>query len=244
VFEVIPAIDLKGGRCVRLVQGDFDRATDFGGDPVATARRWEAAGARRIHMVDLDGAREGGPRQLQLLADVVKSVEVPVQLGGGMRTLADVEAAFEYGLDRVIIGTAILEHPEVLDAALERFGERVVAGVDARVGRVAARGWADTSDVDAYRLAQALERRGVRTIVYTDIASDGMLLGPNLEAMRRMVEAAPSVGVIASGGVTEIGDLLRLRDLGARGAIVGKALYTGAIDLREAITRMDRGPAC
>jgi phosphoribosylformimino-5-aminoimidazole carboxamide ribotide isomerase len=244
VFEVIPAIDVKGGRCVRLVQGDFDRATDFGGDPVATARRWEAGGARRIHVVDLDGARAGRPCQLRLVADVVKRVGVPVQLGGGVRTLADVEAALESGLDRVIIGTAILEHPEVLDAALERFGERVVAGVDARDGRVAARAWADTSDVDAYQLAHALERRGVRTIVYTDIASDGMLLGPNLEAMRKMVEAAPTVEVIASGGVAEIGDLERLRNLGASGAIVGKALYTGAIDLCQAITRMGRGSAC
>ncbi len=244
MFEVIPAIDLQGGRCVRLVQGDFGQATDFGGDPPSVAKRWEAAGARRIHVVDLDGAREGGPRQLPLVAEVAKAVAAPVQLGGGMRTLAHVEAATEAGVDRVIIGTAALEEPELVEAALARFGPRVAVGIDARDGRVAVRGWVETSDLDAYRVARDLAGRGVGTIVYTDIGRDGMLAGPNLEAMRRMVEAVPSVTVIASGGVTEIDDLERLREAGARGAIVGKAIYTGAIDLRAAISRMDGAPAC
>jgi phosphoribosylformimino-5-aminoimidazole carboxamide ribotide isomerase len=235
VFEVIPAIDLQGGRCVRLVQGDFDQATIYGDDPPGMARRWEAAGASRIHVVDLDGAKAGGPRQLDVVAEIVKAVGVPVQLGGGMRTIADVEAALAAGVDRVIVGTKAIEEPDFVDAALRMFGPRVGVGIDARDGRVAVRGWVDVSDVDALDLARDMARRGVRTIVYTDIARDGMLSGPNLEAMRRMAEAVPELGVIASGGVGAPGDILALATTGTVGVIVGKALYAGTVDLAEAI---------
>ena len=235
MFEIIPAIDLQGGRCVRLIQGDFDQSTDYGDDPPGTARRWEAAGASRIHVVDLDGAKEGGPRQLPVVAQIVTAVSVPVQLGGGMRTLEDIEAALEVGVDRVIVGTKAIEDPSFIDTALARFGQRVGIGIDARDGRVAVRGWVDVSNVDALDLARSMSERGVRTIVYTDIARDGMLIGPNLDAMRRMAEAVPNVTVIASGGVGALGDVLELAHTGTVGVIVGKAIYTGNVDLAEAI---------
>jgi phosphoribosylformimino-5-aminoimidazole carboxamide ribotide isomerase len=235
VFEVIPAIDLQGGRCVRLVQGDFERSTVYGDDPPSMARRWESAGASRIHVVDLDGAKAGGPRQLATVAEIVKAVRVPVQLGGGLRTVEDVEAALAVGVDRIIVGTRAVVAPEFVDEALARFGERVGIGIDARDGRVAVRGWVDVSDVDALDLARSMAGRGVKTIVYTDIGRDGMLIGPNVEAMRRMAEAVPGVGVIASGGVAQLSDVLELASTGTVGVIVGKAIYTGNVDLAEAI---------
>lgn len=235
VFEIIPAIDLQGGRCVRLIQGDFDQATVYGDDPPGIARRWQAAGARRIHVVDLDGAKEGGPRQLPVVAEIVRAVDVPVQLGGGMRTVEDIEAALAVGVDRVMVGTRAIEDPSFVDTALARFGQRIGIGIDARDGRVAVRGWVDVSDVDALDLARSMSERGVRTIVYTDIARDGMLTGPNVEAMRRMAEAVPEVAVIASGGVGALGDVLELAETGTVGVIVGKAIYTGHVDLAEAM---------
>jgi phosphoribosylformimino-5-aminoimidazole carboxamide ribotide isomerase len=235
VFEIIPAIDLQGGRCVRLVQGDFDQSTVYGDDPPGTARRWQAAGASRIHIVDLDGAKEGGPRQLAVVREIVKAVSVPVQLGGGLRTLDHIAAALDAGVDRVMVGTKAIEDPSFVDAALARFGERVGIGIDARDGRVAVRGWVDVSDVDALDLARQMESRGVRTIVYTDISRDGMLTGPNVEAMRKMAEAVPTVGVIASGGVGQPRDILDLAETGTVGVIVGKAIYTGNVDLAAAI---------
>jgi len=236
VFEVIPAIDLQGGRCVRLVQGDFERSTVYGDDPSSMARRWEGSGAGRIHVVDLDGAKEGGPRQLATVAEIVKAVRVPVQLGGGLRTVEDIEAALALGVDRVMVGTRAIEAPEFVDEALARFGARLGIGIDARDGRVAVRGWVDVSDVDALDLARSMAERGIKTIVYTDIGRDGMLIGPNVEAMRRMAEAVPEVGVIASGGVAQLADILELAQTGTVGVIVGKAVYTGNVDLAEAIS--------
>ncbi|MCC6175152.1 MAG: 1-(5-phosphoribosyl)-5-[(5-phosphoribosylamino)methylideneamino]imidazole-4-carboxamide isomerase [Chloroflexi bacterium] len=239
MFEVIPAIDLQGGRCVRLVQGDFDRSTTYGDDPPAMARRWEASEARRIHVVDLDGAQAGAPLQLGVVKRIVEAVRVPVQLGGGLRTLADLEAAFAVGVARAILGTAALDDPSLLDVALARFGERIVVGIDARDGQVAVRGWQDVSGTDALDFARSVARRGARAIVYTDIARDGMLSGPNHSAMRRMAAAVPGVDVIASGGVGRLDDVLSLLDTGVRGVIVGKAIYTGALDLAEAVRRVD-----
>ena len=235
MFEVIPAIDLKGGQAVRLVQGDFDQATVFGDDPPAVARRWAEAGAARLHVVDLDGSIAGAPAQLEVVRAIVAAVEIPVQLGGGLRSIEHVVAAMEAGVERVILGTAAVEDPALLDAALARFGERIVGGIDARDGKVAVRGWVDTSEKDALELARDLADRGLKTLVYTDIQRDGMLQGANVEAMARMVEAVPGVKVIASGGVTDLGDLVALAEAGAAGAIVGKALYTGALDLELAI---------
>ena len=234
-FQVIPAIDLQGGCAVRLVQGDFDRSTVYGDDPPAVARRWQSEGADRIHVVDLDGARAGRPIQLDVVRAIARAVDVPLQLGGGPRTMADLEAMFEAGVERAILGTAALEDPALVDAAIQRFGRQIAVGIDARDGRVAVRGWADVSDTDALAFARQLAGRGVQTVIYTDIARDGMLQGPNLDAMSRMVAAVPEIAVIASGGVSTLDDLLALARTGAHGAIVGKALYTGAVSLRAAV---------
>jgi phosphoribosylformimino-5-aminoimidazole carboxamide ribotide isomerase len=239
VFDVIPAIDLRDGRCVQLAQGDFARSTVFGDDPPAMARRWAAAGAARIHVVDLDGSKAGAPVQLPVIQQIAAAVDVPLQLGGGIRTLANIEDAFAAGVQRVILGTAALEDPAFLDAALARFGERIVVGIDARDGRVAVRAWADVSSTDALDLARSVKSRGCHTIVYTDISRDGMLSGPNLDAMRRMVDAVPTVNVIASGGVGKLDDVLALVGTGAVGVITGTAIYTGAVDLAEAIVRAE-----
>ncbi len=238
MFEVIPAIDLQAGRCVRLVQGDFQRSTVFGDDPVGMAQGWESAGATRIHLVDLDGARQGHPTQLQVVGAIARAVGVPIQLGGGLRTLADVERAFEAGVDRAIVGTAALEDRVQLEACLARYAGRIAVGIDAREDRVAVRGWLDVSSTDALAFASSLAALGVRTIVFTDIGRDGMLGAPNLAAVRGMVEAVPEVDVIASGGVGGLNDLIELSQIGARGAIVGRALYTGAVDLGTAITAL------
>ena len=238
MFEVIPAIDLKDGRCVRLVQGDFQRQTVFGDDPAGVAVGWESAGAERIHVVDLDGARGGKPVQLDAIKAIASAVRIPVQLGGGLRRLEDVEAAFHAGVDRVVLGTAALEDPGFLATALERHGERIAVGIDARDGRVAVRAWQTVADADAYSFAAQLASDGVRTMIYTDIGKDGTLEGPNLAAVQRMITTVPSVHMIASGGVRSIDDLFALRDAGARGVIVGRALYTGDVDLSAAISAM------
>ena len=238
MFEVIPAIDLRDGRCVQLAQGDFGRSTVFGDDPPAMARRWAAAGATRLHVVDLDGSKAGAPVHLSVIERIAAAVDLPVQLGGGIRSLANVTDAFAAGVQRVILGTAALEDPAFLNSALEQFGERIVVGIDARDGRVAVRAWADVSGTDALELAQSVAMRGCRTIVYTDISRDGMLAGPNIEAMRRMAEAVPNVAVIASGGVSKLDDVLALVETGCVGVITGTAIYTGAVDLAEAIEQV------
>ena len=243
MFEVVPAIDLQDGRCVRLVQGDFARATVFDDDPVAVARGWAAAGATRIHVVDLDGARVGRPVQLDVVRRVASAVEVPVQLGGGLRAAADLDAALAAGVDRVVLGTAALEDAALLNTAIERYDGQVAVGVDARDGRVAVRGWLDVSDQDALTFARTLARHGVRTIITTNIARDGMLVGPDVAGVAAMVAAVPDVEVVASGGVASLADLVDLSRTGARAAIVGKALYTGAVDLREAIATVSHGSA-
>ena len=238
MFEVIPAIDLKDGRCVRLVQGDFERQTVFGDDPAGVAVGWESAGAERIHVVDLDGARGGKPVQLDAIKAIASAVRIPVQLGGGLRRLEDVEAAFHAGVDRVVLGTAAVEDPGFLATALERHGERIAVGIDARDGRVAVRAWQTVADADAYSFAAQLASDGVRTMIYTDIGKDGTLDGPNLAAVQWMITTVPSVHMIASGGVRSVDDLFALRDVGARGVIVGRALYTGDVDLGAAISAM------
>jgi phosphoribosylformimino-5-aminoimidazole carboxamide ribotide isomerase len=235
LFDVIPAIDLQDGRCVRLIQGDFAKATVFGEDPVRIARGWAEAGATRIHVVDLDAARTGQPMQLDIVREIARALSVPVQLGGGLRSLAALEAAFAAGVDRAILGTAALEDTNLLDVALEHYPEQIAVGVDARNGRVAVRGWLDLSDRSSLAFARALERRGVQTIIWTNIARDGMLNGPDAAGVAQMVAAVPRVDVIASGGVSKLSDVLDLIDTGARGAIVGKALYTGDLDLAEAV---------
>ena len=233
-MEVIPAIDLKGGRCVRLLQGDFDKETVFSTDPGAVARGWEQAGAPRIHVVDLEGAASGRPENAGAVARILGSVDIPVQLGGGVRNMETLEGWLDKGIQRVVLGTAAVEDPDFLREALRRFGESVVVGIDARDGRVAASGWKRTTEVDAIELIERMKGFGVRRIIYTDISRDGMLSGPNLESVRQVVSKA-GIPVIASGGVSTIEHLKSLRELGVEGAIVGRALYTGDVNLTEAI---------
>ncbi len=235
-FEILPAIDLRGGRCVRLLQGDYARETVFGDDPAAMARRWTAAGARRLHVVDLDGARLGRPENLPVVRQIAAAVSLPVQLGGGIRDRAAVLAAFDAGVQRVILGTTLVTgDPAATDALLGEFEERIVVGVDARDGRVAVQGWTEMTDRDPVALARDLELRGARRLVYTDIASDGTLTGPNLDGIRRMLEAL-TIPVIAAGGVSSAADVRRLAELeplGLEGVIIGQALYTGAVRLED-----------
>lgn len=235
---VIPAIDLRAGRCVRLVQGRKEEETVFADDPAAVAAGFAAQGAERLHVVDLDGAFEGLPKNRASLEAIVAAVPgVEVQTGGGIRTLAAIEQVLELGVARVILGTVALQHPELVRQACERFGpERIIVGIDARGGKVAVKGWVEEADADAFELALAMKEMGVREIVFTDIARDGTLTGPNFESLERML--ATGLSVIASGGVASVDDLVALARYSGRGlagAIVGKALYTQRVRLDEAI---------
>jgi phosphoribosylformimino-5-aminoimidazole carboxamide ribotide isomerase len=237
LMEIIPAIDLLGGACVRLHQGDYGQVTRFNEDPVAQAMSWQSQGARRLHLVDLDGAKTGEPVNDSVVRAITAALSIPVQLGGGVRSRERAEALLACGLDRVILGTAALENPELVNELARRHPGRIVVGIDARNGQVATRGWLETSDREATSLAAALSSTGIAAIISTDIATDGTLKGPNLEALRAMATAS-AVPVIASGGVGCMADLLALlalEPLGISGVIVGRALYDERIDLAEAI---------
>ena len=235
---VIPAIDLKHGQCVRLLQGRKSDVTVYNDDPVAVAKEFASAGAKMIHVVDLDGAFSGaGSANRAVVKSIVAAVDVPVEFGGGVRTLQDVEELCEAGVARVVLGTIAAEAPELLKNFVAGFGARICVGIDARDGRVMTRGWEATSTVMAVELARAVAACGVERIVYTDIARDGMLVGPNIEQTLALVRAA-DVNVTASGGVSSLEDIGRLRDAGEPrldSVIVGKALYEGKFKLEEAI---------
>lgn len=235
---VLPAIDLKDGNCVRLVQGRADRETVYERDPAAVARRFQADGARMLHLVDLDGAFSGQTANLEAIQAVRAAVTIPIELGGGMRTLEDVERMLGLGIDSVIVGTMAVRHPEVLQAALARFGGACVQlGVDAREGKVAVHGWEEGTALDAVAFARDWREKGVERVIFTDIARDGMMGGPNLEATRAFAEGA-GVKVTASGGVSTPADLAALAALepfGVDRAIVGKALYEGTVTLSEVV---------
>jgi phosphoribosylformimino-5-aminoimidazole carboxamide ribotide isomerase len=233
-FEIIPAIDLRGGRPVRLYQGDYARETVYGDDPVAVARAWAAGGASRLHVVDLDGARAGTPAHLAILAAIAAALTIPVEFGGGIRTRAGAEAALAAGAERVIVGTAAIENPALARELAAALGPRLVLGVDARDGLVATRGWLSGSGVAATELVAEAAGWGVQRVIFTDIGRDGTLTEPNYASLAAVI-AASAVPVIASGGVAQVEHLRRLRALGAEGAIVGKALYDGAFRLEEAL---------
>jgi phosphoribosylformimino-5-aminoimidazole carboxamide ribotide isomerase len=238
-LEIIPAIDIRGGHCVRLDQGDFARETVFGDDPVAMAVRWQDAGASRIHAVDLDGARDGRPVNGEVIRAILSTVSVPVQVGGGIRDIAAADSYLRAGADRVAFGTAAVKDQTTLINAVSLFRERIIVGVDARDDMVATEGWLQSSELRALDLVQQLSEFGVSRIYYTDISRDGLLSGPNFAAVHEIVEHAaglPSpMAVIASGGVSTIEHIQRLKLIGVEGAIVGKALYTGDLDLAEAL---------
>ncbi|MCS7276107.1 MAG: 1-(5-phosphoribosyl)-5-[(5-phosphoribosylamino)methylideneamino]imidazole-4-carboxamide isomerase [Dehalococcoidia bacterium] len=241
-MEVIPAIDIVGGRCVRLLQGDYSRQTVYDDDPTAVARRFQAAGAARLHVVDLDGAKEGRPVGRPYVEAVLKAVSVPVQVGGGIRNLDDLSAYLEAGAYRCVLGTAAVEDEAFLEEALARFPERVAVAVDAREGRVATRGWLQEAAVSPVELLERLLGLGARCVIYTDVLRDGTLSRPNLAAIARLLERAkgkaPGVEFICAGGISSLDDLLALARLGVDGAIVGRALYTGDLDLREALAAL------
>jgi len=242
-MDVIPAIDLLEGRCVRLYQGDYARSQVFDENPVAVARQWVEQGAARLHLVDLDGARTGQPINLKTIAAIVQAVEIPVQVGGGVRDRQRAEDLLARGVAQVILGTVAIEQPQLVAQLCQELPGKIVVGIDARDGRVATRGWLNMSEVAAVTLAQQVARQGPAAIIYTDIQRDGTLEGPNLDALRELA-AAVSVPVIASGGVSSISDLLSLLALepqGVSGVIVGRALYTGDISLTEALRAVGPG---
>jgi phosphoribosylformimino-5-aminoimidazole carboxamide ribotide isomerase len=230
---VIPAIDLRDGKCVRLTQGDYDRETVFDDDPVAVARRWQDAGASWLHLVDLEGARDGHPRQRDTIAAIVTALDIPVQVGGGIRTLTHASDLLDAGVRRIVLGTAAVTNPELVKDVIEAWGaDRVVVGVDARGGMVATQGWVETSSVQAFDLIARMADVGVQRVVYTDIERDGMLTSPNFEAIGGA--AGLGVAIIASGGVSSVDDLQRLATItGVEAAIVGRALYTGDVVLES-----------
>ncbi len=234
-MEVIPAIDLLDGKCVRLLQGDYAQKRVFDDDPVAVAHRWVSAGASRLHVVDLDGARDGERANAQAVRSVVEAVEVPVQLGGGIRTADDAAALLELGVDRVIFGTAAVTAPGEVESAVSRLGaDHVVVGVDARDGRVQTRGWTETSELEALDLIKQMAAIGVRRFMYTDTSRDGTLSHPNFDAIGSIVQSV-SYPIVAAGGVASIDDLIQLSRLGAEAAVTGVAIYSGALDLERAI---------
>jgi phosphoribosylformimino-5-aminoimidazole carboxamide ribotide isomerase len=230
---IIPAIDLKGGRCVRLRQGRADAETVYSDDPVDTAKRWQSEGARWLHVVDLDGAFEGRPAHLDAVRRIAGAVAAPIELGGGIRTDEDVARVLDAGVARAIIGTRAFSDPEGLGALVERFGERIAVGIDARDGFVQVKGWVETTRTRALDLARRADALGVATLIYTDTATDGMLAGHNADATDALCRAV-RCGVIASGGVSTAEDIAKLAALGhanLRGAIVGKALYDGVVSM-------------
>ncbi|MEE8483520.1 MAG: 1-(5-phosphoribosyl)-5-[(5-phosphoribosylamino)methylideneamino]imidazole-4-carboxamide isomerase [Nitrospinota bacterium] len=232
---VIPAIDLKQGRCVRLEQGDMEKETVFADDPVAQAKIWEDAGAGMIHIVDLDGAVEGKPKNEKTIRSICKSVKCGVQLGGGIRNIETAASYIEMGLARIILGSLLIKNPGAAREISKAYPEKVLAGIDARDGMAAGDGWTTTSSVSALDLAESLAGWPLGGIVYTDIARDGMMQGPNIEGMRLMADKS-RFPLIASGGVTSMDDLYKLSEIkGVDGVIIGKALYTGAIDAARAI---------
>lgn len=238
-MEIIPAIDIRGGRCVRLEQGDYARETVFDDDPVAVAKRWQAAGARRLHVVDLDGARDGRPGNEEVVRSILAASSVPVQVGGGVRDIAVIQRYIDAGADRVNLGTAAVKDQTTLINAVTLFRERIVVGVDARDGMVATEGWLETSTIRATDLVKELSEMGVTRIIYTDILRDAQLTGPNYRAVANLLDVIsglPSpVSVIVAGGLSSVEDLIQLSKLPVEGAIVGKAIYTGDIDLPAAL---------
>ncbi|MGH7230146.1 MAG: 1-(5-phosphoribosyl)-5-[(5-phosphoribosylamino)methylideneamino]imidazole-4-carboxamide isomerase [Nitrospiraceae bacterium] len=244
---VIPAIDLKDGRCVRLRQGDMRRETTYSDDPPAMALHWERLGARLLHVVDLNGAIEGHPKNSMQIESILKTVSIPVQVGGGIRTIEDVRRYLGQGASRVVLGTAVLESPALLEQACAEFPSRILVGLDARGGHVAVRGWTSVSDTTASDLMPRLSGYPLAGLIYTDIVRDGMLEGPNLSALRDILGCAP-IPVIASGGISRIEDIRAVKSLGpgVAGAIVGRALYDGKLDLKAALdaASQESTPAC
>ena len=233
-MKIYPAIDIKDGKCVRLLRGSFDDVTVYGDNPAEMARKWESLGGEYIHVVDLDGALKGHGVNAESIKKICKAVNVPVQTGGGIRSISDIEAKLECGISRVIIGTKAVSDADFVKEAVKRYGDKIVIGIDAKDGMVAIEGWEKTSECRAVEFAKKMEEIGVKTIIYTDIATDGTLMGPNVDAMREMVNNT-NMDIIASGGIGNIEHIKALIPTGVEGVITGRALYTGNINLCDAI---------
>ncbi len=242
-MNIIPAIDILGGRCVRLFQGDYKLTEVFNDNPVDVAKKWIESGASKLHLVDLDGAKEGKPVNHETIKAIIKAVDVPVQVGGGLRNYSAVASVLALGVQHAIIGTVAVERPQLISHLCQEFPGQIMVGIDARDGKVATKGWLDTSEILATDLARQMAKLKVATIVYTDIHRDGTLNGPNIEALRELATAI-NIPVIASGGVSSITDLLSLlalEPIGVEGAIIGRALYTGDISITEANQAVGQG---
>lgn len=239
-MRLYPAIDLKDGKCVRLIQGDYNAVTVFGDDPAEMAKKWESQGGKYLHLVDLDGAKAGKGINDEAIKSIIQAVTIPVELGGGIRTLEDIKAKLELGVDRVILGSVAVSHLDLVREAVERYGsDKIVVGVDAKEGKVAVEGWQEVSTRTALEFCRELKGVGVKTVIYTDIAKDGMMQGPNIDATKQLIDET-GMDVVASGGVATLEDLKRVEMIGAEGAIIGKALYIDAIDLKEAVALFEK----
>ncbi|MBR1735632.1 MAG: 1-(5-phosphoribosyl)-5-[Firmicutes bacterium] len=239
-MRIYPAIDIKSGRAVRLRQGKFDKMTVFFDDPVDAAQNWVDKGASYIHIVDLDGAKNGRWFNESIIRKIVEKFDVNIQTGGGVRSIDDVKARIDAGVSRVIIGTAAVKNPELVKEAVMIYGDKIAVGVDAKNGMVATDGWEKVSEYTAVDLCLKMKDYGVKTVIYTDISKDGMMSGPNIEATKELIERT-GLDVIASGGISKMSDLENVQSIGAEGAIIGKALFSGAMELDEIIAKFERG---
>lgn len=231
---IIPAIDLKDGKCVRLQQGRMENVTVYSDNPSSMAKHWQEEGAELLHVVDLDGAIEGKPVNLKSIIDVRRAVTIPIEVGGGIRDMEAIEKLLSLKIDRVVLGTSVVNNPSLLKEACRRFPGQILAGIDARDGMVAIKGWKETTQIKAIDFAKSLEDSGVKAIIFTDIKRDGLLLGPNIKSLKEFTDSV-RLPVIASGGVADINDIKELMKLPLEGVIVGKAIYSGSLDLKEAI---------
>lgn len=239
-MQIYPAIDIKNGQCVRLKQGKFDNVTVFNENPKDAAKKWIDYGASYIHIVDLDGARYGKSFTNEIIKDIINKYNIKIQTGGGIRTIKDIEEKINAGVSRVIIGTASIKNPELVKEAVKVFKDKIAVGVDAKNGMVAIDGWENISDIKAIDLCLKMKSYGVKTIIYTDISKDGMMSGPNVEATQEIIEKT-GMEIIASGGISNIKDIESIKNINAQGVIIGKALYNGAINLKDIIDIFEKG---
>ena len=240
---ILPAIDIKDGSCVRLYKGEFSTVHKVAENPLETARKFEADGAEWLHMVDLDGAKDAKPQNTEIFCEIARETSLKVEVGGGIRSLETVEAYLSRGISRVILGSAAVRNPELVKAAVKEYGDKIAVGIDAKNGMAAVEGWLDTSAAHYLDLAKAMEQIGVSTIIYTDISKDGTLTGPNLQELDA-INRAVSCNIVASGGISNLDDITALRKLGLYGAICGKSLYQGTLDLKEAIREAEEVRPC
>jgi len=233
-MEIIPAVDIRGGKCVRLYQGDYDQETVFDEDPVTAALTWYSQGARWLHVVDLDGAIAGEPQNMEVIGEIMKESGLSIELGGGIRQEKTAEKLLRQGVSRLILGTAAIENRELVKKLCQRFGEAIAVSLDARDGKIITRAWQKNTPIEVLQLSREMAEAGVRRFIYTDIRRDGTLTGPNFDMIKRLI-AGTNVPVIVAGGISKLEHLRSIKELGAEGVIIGKALYTGDINLREAI---------